>query len=84
MSEFPNGTVTGGEAAWVADWLTGEVASEPQRAAALRAALDRRVMALAPWVPLYNATDVHLVSKRAGNCEHHPQWGVLRDQLWLR
>ena len=38
----------------------------------------------APIVPVDNARNVDLVSKRVGNYEYNPQWGVLLDQLWVR
>jgi len=58
--------------------------TDPQRAAATWAAVDRRVMSLAPVAPLYVQRYVDLVSRRAGNYEFSPQWGVLVDQLWVR
>jgi peptide/nickel transport system substrate-binding protein len=60
-----------------------EVAN-PQAAAERWAAIDRRITRLAPWVALYNATNVHFVSKRVGNYQYNPQWGVLLDQLWVK
>ena len=58
--------------------------TDPQRAAAAWAAVDRRVMSLAPVGPMYVQRYVDLVSRRAGNYEFSPQWGVLVDQLWVR
>jgi YVTN family beta-propeller protein len=43
-----------------------------------------RIEAAAPAVPLVNRREVTLVSKRVGNFQHHPMWGTLLDQLWLR
>jgi len=37
----------------------------------------------APAVPLANTRTVALVSKRAGNYQHHPL-GLLLDQMWVR
>jgi ABC-type transport system substrate-binding protein len=45
---------------------------------------DRRIVDQAPWVPLYNTRSADFVSERVGNYQHHPQWGVLVDQLWVR
>jgi hypothetical protein len=33
---------------------------------------------------LVNRRSVTLVSKRVGNYQHHPMWGTLLDQLWVR
>jgi len=27
---------------------------------------------------------ITFVSKRVGNFEYHPEWGVLLDQLWVK
>jgi hypothetical protein len=35
-------------------------------------------------VPTYNSKWIGLVSKRVGNYQFHPEWGVLFDQLWVR
>ena len=39
---------------------------------------------LSPWVPLYNPLDTVFVSKRVGNLQENPQWGILADQIWVR
>jgi peptide/nickel transport system substrate-binding protein len=48
----------------------------------------RRVEAVlaaqAPAVPLANASDIALVAERVGNYQHHPLWGPLVDQLWVK
>jgi ABC-type transport system substrate-binding protein len=38
----------------------------------------------APAVPLVNRRTLTLVSKRVGNYQHHPLWGPLYDQMWVR
>ena len=43
-----------------------------------------RIEAAAPAVPLVNRREVTLVSKRVGNFQHHPMWGTLLEQLWVR
>ena len=43
-----------------------------------------RIEAASPAVPLVNRREVTLVSKRVGNFQHHPMWGTLLDQLWVR
>ena len=48
------------------------------------AALDRRVLAAAPAVPLFNRRSLLLVSDRVGNAQMHQQLGPLLDQFWVR
>jgi peptide/nickel transport system substrate-binding protein len=48
------------------------------------AALDHRIVDLAPAVPMTNRRTVVLVSKRVGNVTAHAQWFMLLDQLWVR
>jgi peptide/nickel transport system substrate-binding protein len=38
----------------------------------------------APGIPLVNRRSITLVSRRVGNFQHHPLWGPLLDQLWVR
>ena len=35
-------------------------------------------------VPLADRRNVVVVSRRAGNIQPHPEWGVLFDQIWVR
>ncbi len=58
--------------------------TEPAAAARLWAQIERRIVDQAPWVPLANPFDVHLVSDRVGNYQAHPHWLVLVGQLWVR
>ena len=53
-------------------------------AAAAWAAVDRRLVDLAPAVPTINLRTAILVSKRVGNVTHHAQWTTLLDQMWVR
>jgi YVTN family beta-propeller protein len=53
-------------------------------AAAAWAAIDRRLVRLAPAVPTTNGRSMILVSKRVGNVTHHAQWTTLLDQMWVR
>jgi peptide/nickel transport system substrate-binding protein len=48
------------------------------------AALDRRVLAAAPAVPLFTQRSLMLVSDRVGNAQTHQQLGPLLDQFWVR
>jgi YVTN family beta-propeller protein len=46
--------------------------------------IDREATDTAAIVPMFTPRNVDLVSKRVGNYEHHPLFGVLLDQLWVR
>jgi hypothetical protein len=43
-----------------------------------------RIAAAAPAVPLVNRREMLLVSRRVGNYQHHPLWGPLYEQMWVR
>ena len=58
--------------------------TDPERANSLWAAVDRRMVDAAPWLPLAIQQSVELVSKRVGNYQYNPQYGGLIDQLWVR
>jgi peptide/nickel transport system substrate-binding protein len=59
--------------------------SQDQAAAAtLWTEVDRKATNAAAIVPMYTLRSVDLVSKRVGNYQHHPLWGVLLDQLWVQ
>ena len=63
--------------------LNAQSADSPSKGASW-AEVDRRVMQLAPWVPLVNSRAVVVVSRRVGNVQFNPEWGTLIDQLWVR
>jgi peptide/nickel transport system substrate-binding protein len=48
------------------------------------AALDRRVTAASPAIPLFTRRTLLLVSDRVGNAQTHEQLGPLLDQFWVR
>jgi YVTN family beta-propeller protein len=48
------------------------------------AALDRNLTDQAPWVFLYTPYSGDFVSRRVGNYQNHPLWGILFAQLWVR
>ena len=48
------------------------------------AALDRRVLAAAPVVPLFTRRSLMLLSDRVGNAQMHQALGPLLDQFWVR
>jgi YVTN family beta-propeller protein len=56
----------------------------PAAAPTLWQRAEREVLAQSPLVPTANRQDVTFVAKRVGNYQHHPQWGVLLDQLWVK
>jgi ABC-type transport system substrate-binding protein/DNA-binding SARP family transcriptional activator len=58
--------------------------TDPPAAAASWARLDRKLTNLAIWLPTVTPNEVDLVSRRAGNYQYNPVWGVLLDQLWVR
>jgi ABC-type transport system substrate-binding protein len=58
-------------------------AADPSTTASLWHAIDRRVVAAAPVVPLINRGDAVLIANRVGNVQQHPFWGTLLDQLWV-
>jgi peptide/nickel transport system substrate-binding protein len=59
-------------------------AQDPPAATLLWQRIERDILAQAPLVPVYNERNVDFVSKRVGNYQYHPQWGVLLDQLWVK
>ena len=58
--------------------------SNPKAANRLWAEIDREIVDKAPWLPTLNLNTVDFLSKRVGNYQFHPQWGMLIDQLWVR
>jgi ABC-type transport system substrate-binding protein/class 3 adenylate cyclase len=63
----------------------GELQStDPAQAALLWEQIDREMTDQAPWVPLLNDRRTDFLARHVGNYQHHPQWGMLVDQLWLR
>jgi peptide/nickel transport system substrate-binding protein len=57
---------------------------DPAAATALWQQVEQALLAQAPVVPMYNRSNVDFVSKRVGNYQYNPQWGVLLDQLWVK
>jgi len=57
--------------------------TRPRAAAAIWAAIDRRLVDQAAWVPLINELGLDFVSARVRNYQSHPYWGLIADQLWL-
>jgi YVTN family beta-propeller protein len=46
--------------------------------------VESALAAQAPTVPLANWQDTALTAERVGNYQHHPLWGTLLDQLWVK
>jgi ABC-type transport system substrate-binding protein len=57
-------------------------ASDPATAREAWADLDRRIVDLAPLIPVVVPEGVDFVSKRVGNYQH-PVYGILLSQLWV-
>ncbi len=56
----------------------------PSTAGALWARIDREIVNMAPWVPVYNPRSLVMLSARVGNYQFDPYYSVLIDQLWVR
>jgi peptide/nickel transport system substrate-binding protein len=62
-----------------------ELAATDQQASGEQwAIVDRRLTDRGVIVAFRNLVDFAFVSKRVRNFQHHPQWGVLLDQFWVR
>jgi YVTN family beta-propeller protein len=59
-------------------------AIDPKAAARSWPRIERELVDQAPLVPLFTPQHADLVSKRVGNYQYNPVWGVLLDQLWVR
>ena len=59
-------------------------AQDPPAATLLWQEAERDLLAHAPVVPIVNRRTVDFVSKRVGNYQYNPQWGVLLSQLWVK
>ena len=58
--------------------------ADPGAASRLWTKVDHAIVMQAPFVFLQNPRQVTLVSRRVGNYQYNPQWGVLYNQLWVR
>jgi YVTN family beta-propeller protein len=59
-------------------------AVDPAAAALRWQRIERELVDLAPWVPLFTPQRADFVSKRVGNFQYNPAVGLLLDQLWVR
>jgi peptide/nickel transport system substrate-binding protein len=62
----------------------GLEATDPSIANSLWSRIDRELVDRAPVVPLVSPKQVDFLSRRVGDYQYSPQWGVLLDQLWVR
>jgi peptide/nickel transport system substrate-binding protein len=58
-------------------------ATDPVQAGPAWAAVDRQIVDQAPAIPLLVPEGIDLVSRRVGNYQHNPQWGIVLSQLWV-
>ena len=56
----------------------------PQAANEAWTRLDRELVDQAIVIPVLNGKAVDFVSKRVGNYQRHPVFGMLISQLWVR
>jgi len=59
-------------------------ATNPPAATLLWQQIERELLAQAPLLPTDNRRNGDFLSKRVGNYQYNPQWGVLLSQLWVR
>jgi peptide/nickel transport system substrate-binding protein len=68
----------------IEDRIKEAQAAQGEAADAIWRDVYRQLSEAAPAVPLVNRRTLTLVSKRVGNYQHHPLWGPLYDQIWVR
>ena len=59
-------------------------ATDPARADAAWARIEHELTNRAVLLPTVTPRTTDVLSKRVGNYQYHPVWGVLVDQLWVR
>jgi ABC-type transport system substrate-binding protein len=64
--------------------IAGQVQDTSATASSAWPSVDRLATDLGPWVPIVNPRNVIFVSRRVGNVQSSPQWGVLIDQLCVK
>jgi peptide/nickel transport system substrate-binding protein len=57
--------------------------TDPAAARSAWSELDRRIIDLVPLIPAVVPEGVDFVSKRVGNYQHNPAYGILLAQLWV-
>jgi peptide/nickel transport system substrate-binding protein len=58
--------------------------ADARAANVLWARIDRDLSDQAPWLFLYNRKQADFVSSRVRNFQYNLQYGILRDQLWVK
>jgi len=58
--------------------------TDPEVAVPLWERIERDIVDLAPWVPLFTPSHATVVSAREQDYQRNPEWGLLLDQLWVR
>ena len=58
--------------------------TDPHLANELWARIDRKLTAVAAWLPIVNPKGTDLVSERVGNYTYSPVTGVILSQLWVK
>ena len=58
--------------------------TDPYLANQLWSRVHHAIVDQAPVVPLFTLKQVDFVSRRVGNYQFNPQWGILLDQLWVK
>jgi YVTN family beta-propeller protein len=79
FSEFCNRSIDGQMARAAAVQVR-----DPAAATVLWRRVEKSILARAPVVPAYNRRNVDFVSRRLGNYQYNPQWGLLLDQAWVK
>ncbi len=46
--------------------------------------IDHDLVDQAPWAVQWNPRSIQFVSRRVHNYQHHPEWGPLLDQIWVK
>ena len=64
--------------------LIEEQGADPSAEKTLAAAIDRKILAQAPWIPLWTPKLVDFTSRRVGNYQFSPYLFTLLDQLWVK
>lgn len=57
---------------------------DPKRADAVWASIDQEIVDEALTIPILSGRGFYFVSPRLGNFQHHPVFGILYDQAWVR
>ena len=57
---------------------------DPEASDGLWTQIDRDEVDQAPWLPMVTPKVTDFVSRRVGNYQYNPVWGMLIDQLWVR